>query len=745
MIEKFINVITEEAIRKKSIHVLHDDDFNKKCSVIEENPVDITPKIFRTEFTNNSKISTLNVYPVKDLEEHMKKSEQLVETLKGIKRGVFEIRKTDTIQCAFIADEEDNLLIETAYLNSFPNSFTKHTNEQFNSEDKYFIYDFIPDAPFYKAAGTYNNFVKSPLNILVKLFSSIKGIAAYQIIFTPLPGICHNIVREASDSEWLALRPLDNRLPPSFQSESKRIEYKSPDFKSYFSVSARVILSEKHDSEIKAFISNFSYGNKPYKILDNSYSQEQIKNMLENKDAYHTGFLMNSHELTSFLHIPSQVLDENELLDIFSHTPVGDKPLKQYTDIKVGTWACGNSNTDIRLPKQLEIPHVHILGVGRTGKSVLLSNLAINKFLNNESVFVLDPHGDLIDNLLRMLPENRIDDIVLIDFGLENATPQIRIRENCDINNPSKIADDMSESMKDISSGSEKFWGPKMAYYFSCLYFIYSVCEDLKLTDIRLLVSPTTEGRNLRKKIAPRVKDHPIIRDFLNEISYTRYENTVPVINRLSHLLLDEKSLRLFTLDENKISIKDIMDTNKLCLVNLSTGIIGKQRSSILSGLMDSLINNNALARASIPYNERKPVTIIKDEFYLGPGDLEAQLTQLAKYNLSVIFVNQYLDQVTGKTKEVMAIAGTRICFKLRRKDAESIGRDFRINPEELTNLKKFQAIMRTEDQVVKINTPHPVFPENDFAEAIRQNCLKKYYFIHKNTMNKGELALDEF
>jgi hypothetical protein len=469
--------------------------------------------------------------------------------------------------------------------------------------------------------------------------------------------------------------------------------------------------------------------------------------MLNNEISYHTGFLLNSHELTSLLHIPYHIINEKEFSEIFASAPIGDKPIKTtvYKDIAIGTWACGNSSKEVHLPFQKEVPHIHVLGVSRSGKSILLSHIAIEKFKKKEAVFVLDPHGDLIDNILRMIPKRLMDKVIVIDFAL-NETPQITIRANIDIKNPSKASDDLSDSMRDVSSSREKFWGPKMSYYFSCLYFIYSVLQDLNLTHIRLLVSTSGKAKSLRTKVKARI-NHPIVKDFLDELEYIPYESMIPVVTRLSHLLLDERSLRLFTIEENKISISDIMESGRLCLVNLSVGIVGKQRSSILSGLMDSLINNNILTRANIPYHKRKLCTLIKDEFYLGPGDLDSQLTGLAKYGLNVIFAHQYLNQVEGNTREVMATAGTRIIFKTRRQDAEILGRDFEIPPEEFTSLRKFQAIIKAEDEVVKINTPKPSFKKKDYSKEIMENCLEKYYLINDEdkeiSENKKQLLFD--
>lgn len=740
----FLNFFIEESLKNASMHELLDRDINKACYEIQQIPMDITPKAFNQnpqEFLYKQP-ETLFVYPSRsDSENYLLKSEQLVEAMHGISnQAVFEIRgNKKKIECCFYAEKSDTAIIDSSVRNFYPKSITDKGTTR-DIAGNFHVYDFLPDAAFYKALTSHNGFIISPLNLIPQLLLNIdeNHTGVYQVIFEPLSG-CHELVKDACDTEWKALQKTDTQIPPSLQPTSKKIEYKSPDFKSYFAVCIRLILSKDLISNVKSFIHSYSYGSKNFKMLDNShYSQEQIKEMVNKRVSYHSGFLVNSHELTGLLHVPYQILEDKIFTEIFETAPVGDKPVKtlEYNDISIGAWACGSNSKEIHLPPQKEIPHAHVLGVSRVGKSILLGYFALERLKRNQSCFVLDPHGDLITNIQRMIPENLRHKVIVIDFGLNDYTPQITIRQNIDITNPSKASDDLTDSMRDVKSGKENFWGPKMSYAFSCLYFIYCVLPELDLTDIRHLVSTTKQARVFRQKVKTRIS-HPIIKDFLDELDSTRFESIAPVITRLSHLLLDQKSLRLFTLNKNKISISDIMENEnypKLCLINLSVGIIGKQRSSILSGLMDALINNNALARANIPYHKRKPCTVIKDEFYLGPGDLDSQLIGLAKYGLSVIFAHQYIDQVEGNTRDVMATAGSRIIFKIRREDADRIGKDFGIDPKEFTDLRKFQAIVKIEDEIVKINTPKPCFPEKDFSKEIMKDNLEKYYLKHEGT-----------
>ena len=740
----FIKYFAEESLRNRSLSELYDADFNKASFELTNESVDIAPRAIRQGSAVFSYINpqVLYVYPSKeDSEDYLLKSEQLVEACHGISsQAIFEIRgNKEQVCCSYYAEEEDIAIIESAVRNFFPNSYTER-GEATPMTGEYFVYDFLPDEAFYMALTPHETFTVSPLNLNVQTLLNLQsGEGVFQVVIRPLPEL-HNLVKEAVDCNWQAKLGADNRVTPSLQAGSinKKLEYKSPEFRSYYSVCIRMILpTDTLTANVKAFISNYLYGLKAFKILDNNYyTKSQILSMLNERASYHTGFLCNSQELTSLLHVPFQILDDRELANQFASTPPGDKPIKtgEYKDIIIGNWACGNSSKEIHLPIQKEIPHIHVLGVSRSGKSILQGYMAIEKLKKGEAAFVFDPHGDLVDNILKMVPRELMDKVIVIDFGLEDLTPQITIRANVDLSVPSKVSDDLTESIRDATGSREKFWGPRMAYVFSCLYFIYCVIPEMNLVHLRQMIPPKSQrGKVIRAKVKARIK-HPIVRDFIDELEFTSQEILMPVITRLSHLLLDEKSLRLFTLNENKISISDIMNNGMLCLVNLSIGTIGRQRSSILSGLMESLIVNNALSRANIPYDERKPCTLIKDEFYLGPGDLHMQLSTLAKYNISTIFAHQFLDQVEGVTREVMATAGTRIAFKLRRKDAENFGRDFGIAPEEFTSLKQFEAIVKIEDEVVKINTPRPSFQNEDLSAEILKNCYKKYYLSHKDS-----------
>jgi hypothetical protein len=754
----FLNRFIEESVARNSRHILLDQDFNKGCSEVYDTPVDLTPKGLgdSPDFVPYHNPQILNVYPSKaDEEDYLKKAELLNNSIHRISNHVaYEIRGNNKqITCGFYGERDDLEIISSSVRNYYPNSHLElHQPDGYSGD--FFVYTIFPRAPFYRSLSTYHDFfVVSPLNMIPQILLQLdkNSVGVYRVIIKHLGDEVHGMVSDSIDTEWQASQGEagQNKVLPSLQGGiiGERLTYKSPEFRQYYSVCVQLILpTDTLTPMVKSFVSNFNYGQKGFTIYDNQhYSQEQVCEMLNKRVSYNTGFLVNSHELTSLLHIPYQILSDKVFNDIFKAVPAGDKPLLTATnkDICIGDWACGDSAVDVHLGLSMEVPHMQIVGISRSGKSIKATSLAIDKASRGETCFVSDPTGDLTNTILRMIPKKLKDKVIVIDFTRKEI-PQITIKGNVDLSDPSKVSDDMAEAMQDVgTSRDNNFWGPKMAYYFSCLYYIYCVIPWLNLTHIRLLASPkSNRAKVLRGKIKSHI-DHPVIKSFIEEMAYVSNESVMPVLQRLSLMLLPDTSLRLFTLKENKISIKDIMDNGQLCLINYSVGIIGKQRASILSGLFDSLINNNILARANIPYHKRCPVTYIKDEFYLGSGDIDFQITNLAKYGLNVIAIHQYLEQIDGKTREVLGTVGTKLVFKTRRKDAEILAKELNIEPEDITSLKKFQCYLYTEGEAVKVNGQRPVFPEEDYSEDIIGNCLDKYYLKHdyeEKTVPKKEI-----
>ncbi|MEW6381017.1 MAG: hypothetical protein AB1611_15610 [bacterium] len=758
----FIRYHIAESLKRQSQQELLDADLNRQCLVLHEEPVDITPAIFRAgRPLQQQKSKVLYVYPSRadynadNSVQYLDKTCQLLESIHSIReQAAFEIRgNREQFVCRFCASEHEIATIDSAVRNFFPHSFTEIGEpEPAPYKEGMFCMDFIPEGPCYRSMTSYKTFVISPLNLIPQILLNIdkESTGIYQVVFVPLPGETHDIIERAVDTAWQSALPIDRQIPPSLQvsEESRRLGFKSSEFKNFYGAVFRIILpDESLITSVKAFIASYTYGKRHFRILD-SYSQDQIAEMLYNsRVSYHTSFLLNSPELCSCLHIPYQIFEDENFNGIFASAPTASRPQKSEGSISIGTWACGKSSLEVYLPKQMDYPHCHLLGQSRMGKSSLLASLLLQSLKNRQACFLLDPAGDLVDSLLRSIPREHIDDVVWVNFGLDE-TPCINIRENLSLSKTyaGKLADDMSTSMKDITSTGDKYYGYKLAYYFCALYYLFFTLPDLSLIDVRLLFSSSKKGKAMREKIKPRIKN-PIVADFLDEISALTDENRASVSARLSHLLIDDKSLQFFSMEgkENKISIKDILESGKLGLINLSASILGRQRSSLLGSLLNSLILQNIFSRASLPFSQRKPCLLVKDEAYLIPSDMDMEISQTAKFGLGIIYSNQYLGQFFGQSRDVISTTASKILWRLRQEDADFYAKQFKIPSAEFTSLQRFQALAYAEDRLVKVNTPRPMANPDDCSEEIKRNCIEKYYLCHdkKPAEKKKRLMFD--
>ena len=214
---------------------------------------------------------TLLIYPSQqDSEDYLPKTEQFIEALNGIsKQAVFEIRGNGKgIVCSFFGEERDIHHIQSAYETYFTNSITEISFDRASSRSNTikYVYDFVAMAEFHKTLTDYTSFNISPLNSIVRLLSLIpeneEGV--YQVIITPLPGgVCHNLVKEAIDTEWKSQTGGEKSTPPSLQvsaTNRNNVMFKSQDFRNFFAANARILLpNNRLFPHVKAFISSYTY------------------------------------------------------------------------------------------------------------------------------------------------------------------------------------------------------------------------------------------------------------------------------------------------------------------------------------------------------------------------------------------------------------------------------------------------------------------------------------------------------
>jgi len=336
-------------------------------------------------------------------------------------------------------------------------------------------------------------------------------------------------------------------------------------------------------------------------------------------------------------------------MDSFDITPIG---ITNYR----------NTNYKFGIKDQDRLRHIYVIGKSGTGKSTLLENMAISDIERGNGLCIIDPHGDIAEDVLRYIPEGRKQD--LIYFNATEGGRPIAF-------NPLKrvhpkyhhlVASGLVSTFKKIWSES---WGPRMEYILRFTLLTLLCGPDATLLDIQ----PLLTDKEVRAKALEYVEDEHILAFWHNEFEkYSptlRNEAIAPILNKTGLFITSDPLRRIVGQKTNSFRLQQVLDTGKILIVNLSKGQIGEDASSLLGSVLINAIQLAALHRASQSEDTRKPFYLYIDECHsfvtLSFANI---LAEARKYGLSLFLAHQYIEQLDERVRAaIFENVGTMIAF----------------------------------------------------------------------------------
>jgi hypothetical protein len=130
------------------------------------------------------------------------------------------------------------------------------------------------------------------------------------------------------------------------------------------------------------------------------------------RTTHRSGMILSLPELLPLVHLPSASIEG--ILRETSRTKA--LPAEgQAGEIFLGHNVHSGVEREARLAADARMRHLHVVGASGTGKSTLLVSMILQDIKLGHGLGVIDPHGDLIDEVLGRMPENRADDVILFD------------------------------------------------------------------------------------------------------------------------------------------------------------------------------------------------------------------------------------------------------------------------------------------------------------------------------------------
>src|SRR3989339_56852 len=288
--------------------------------------------------------------------------------------------------------------------------------------------------------------------------------------------------------------------------------------------------------------------------------------------------------------------------------------------------------------------HMYIVGKSGVGKSKFLELLIRQDVGFGHGLCLIDPHGDVIEEILNFVPENRIKDVVVIDPSDTKFPVSFNPLQNVDPDMKHQLTQGLIEVLEKQFGAN---WTPRLEHVFR---FTVLALLDYPEATMRGLINMLTD-RHYRQKVVEYIQDDMVKRFWAIEFSdWSEKFDTdaiIPLVNKLGQFLSDPMLRNIFGQKENKIDLEKIMNDRKILLISLSKGKLGEENSSFFGSMFITKLYQASMARASMPQAERKDFYLYVDEFQnLVTTTFENLFAESRKYGLAITVAHQYMAQL---------------------------------------------------------------------------------------------------
>jgi hypothetical protein len=407
--------------------------------------------------------------------------------------------------------------------------------------------------------------------------------------------------------------------------------------------------------------------------------------------------ILNIEELASVFHLPNISVETPNI--VWSRARKGEPPMNlptsassEYVNIFAETDYRGE-RMEFGLKKTDRRRHFYLLGKTGAGKTTLFKNMFISDVLAGEGACFIDPHGEVVEEILDYIPEHRKKDVVYFNPADVDHPIGFNLLELSDQSQRDLVADGVVEVFKKQFGYS---WGPRLQYI---LTNAISTCLEAQGTTL-LSVIRLLNDKNYRKFLLKQVKD-PILYKFWNEEFAQMSQNNrllteavAPIQNKVGRFLSSAVIRNIVGQVHSTIDLREIMDEKKILLVNLAQGKLGEETASLLGGMIITRLQSTAMERIDIPQDERTDFYLYVDEFQNYATESFAKiLSEARKFKLNLVMTNQYIDQLPVTVQQaIFGNVGTLGSFVVSQSDANILANEFApmFSAEDLVSLDAY-------------------------------------------------------
>lgn len=696
-----------------------------------------------------------------------------------------------------VSDKRDDIIFYVAVPNEFVNLFEKQALSLFPHAvlfEQQNDYNIFVDAgvslvsviglkkhPIYPLK-TYDTFEKDPLMVILNAFSKIErdgGGAAIQVVIGGNASTYHttytDIIKriEKGDKADIAIRKStfggkifehiretvvnetkkgkDESLKDT-KSDTDKIEIFSRKITSpVVECNIRLVVSAQTDVRAKQILTELESSFNQFQDMKGNQciprrlsGSEQVRGLRnfsfrEYDPSKCTPFSIS--ELSTLIHFPSEGIESSPQFkqSRAKHAPA-PIDLPTYGTL-LGENDFRNSTTKVYLTPLDRLRHFYVIGQTGTGKTTLLKNMIVQDIRDGAGVCMIDPHGTDIVDVLSGIPPERIDDVIYIDPADNQNAIGLNMLE-FDEQFPEQktfVVNELFSIFQKLYGANPESMGPMFEQYFRNATLL--VLEDPSSGSTLLDISRVMSDASFRAKKMQKATN-PVVVQFWSQIATkaggeASLENIVPyIVSKFDVFTANDYMRPIIGQQKSSFNFRDVMDSKKIVLVNLSKGRLGEINANLIGMIIVGKILMAALSRVDDLSQKYPPFYLYIDEFQnVTTNSIAAILSEARKYKLGLTIAHQFIAQIDEKIRDaVFGNVGSMAVFRVGTEDATFLEKQFVpiFTASDLMNIENRNAYVRilaegTPTQPFSMHTMKPHEQDLTYAKQLIEYSALKY------------------
>jgi Type IV secretion-system coupling protein DNA-binding domain len=344
--------------------------------------------------------------------------------------------------------------------------------------------------------------------------------------------------------------------------------------------------------------------------------------------------------------------------------------------------------------------HLYLIGKTGTGKTTLLRNLICQDIERGHGVGLIDPHGDLAEEILDCIPSWRADHVLYFNPADDEFPVGFNLVHSPIGSRKYLEASAVVGAFKHLWRDS---WGPRLEYILYASVAALMECENVSLLSLPRMLSSV----RYRRWVLKQVRD-PVVRsfwekEFVNFDKRFQAESISPIQNKVGQLLMVAPLRNIFGQVKNKIEPRFIMDNGKIFIANLAKGRLGEDKANLIGSILVAKFQTAAMERADIPEESRRDFYLFIDEFpNFSTDSFASVLSDARKFGLNLTLSHQYVEQMRREVREaVFGNVGSIVSFRVGLGDARMLANEFgsSYSPDQFTDLANYEIRVKLLEQ----------------------------------------------